>query len=136
MHGQIRENSGFTLVELMVVLIIIAVLIGVSIPIYFVFRERAREASTESDMKSMASAIEMYRNDYQVYPPQQGFPQNISSYFDGQAPEADFWNTAYSYVSSADSYQLTSSGKDKQAGTDDDIVFENGSMTASGAYDN
>ena len=133
---RIRQNRGFTLVELMVVVLIIVVLIGISVPAYFIFRERAREASTKSEMKSIVIAVEMYRNDYSVYPSPENFPHNIDNYFGGQAPEADFWNTPYAYDSDGDTYLLRSNGRDRQEGTAADIVFENGVMTSTGAYGN
>ncbi|MGM0366333.1 MAG: type II secretion system protein GspG [Actinomycetota bacterium] len=133
---RIKQNRGFTLVELMVVVLIVAVLIGISVPAYLIFRERAREASTKSEMKSIVIAIEMYRNDYSVYPSQENFPHDINNYFGAQAPEADFWNTPYVYDSDGDKYLLRSNGKDRQEGTADDIVFENGVMTFTGAYGN
>lgn len=131
-----KYMEGFSLVELMVAVVILAIILSVSIPIYFVFRDRARESSTENEMKSMVNAIELFKNDHGQYPPPAGFPDNIAPYYQENIPSTDFWESPYSYVLASDSYQLKSRGKDKVSGTADDIVFEEGALTGSGAYDN
>lgn len=85
-----RYRSGFTLVELMVVVIILAVLLGIAIPVYFVLKERALESSTEAEMKNMVHAIELYKNDNGQYPPEDSFPADIAHYYQ-QLPSRDSW---------------------------------------------
>lgn len=47
-----RKNSGFTLAELLIVVVIIAVLVGIIIPIFNVQLEQAREASDAANIRS------------------------------------------------------------------------------------
>ena len=119
----------------MVVVIILAVLLGIAIPVYFVLKERALESSTEAEMKNMVHAIELYKKDNGQYPPEDSFPADIAHYYQ-QLPSRDSWGSPYVYELTAESYQLKSSGKDKIPGTGDDIVFEEGNMVGEGAYHN
>lgn len=59
---------GFTFVELMVVLAIIALLLTVALPRYFSGLERAQEAVLKEDLFVMREAIDDYYVDKGVYP--------------------------------------------------------------------
>ncbi|MCR4961610.1 MAG: prepilin-type N-terminal cleavage/methylation domain-containing protein [Lachnospiraceae bacterium] len=52
-----KNNKGFTLLEIMIAIAIIVLLIGVLIPIYFKYRENAKEAMDASNVKSRCDAI-------------------------------------------------------------------------------
>lgn len=51
-------DSGFTLIELLVVILIIGVLSSIAIPVFLGQRQRAYDATVQSDMKNMATALE------------------------------------------------------------------------------
>lgn len=53
-------NNGFTMIELMAVVVIIAVLTAIAIPNYVALRNRAYEASAKSNMHSMQAATEEF----------------------------------------------------------------------------
>ena len=64
-----RKDKGFTLVELMVVIIILAVLTGIAIPSYLALRNRARIQATRSEMQNIGTALELYSADNEdVFP--------------------------------------------------------------------
>ncbi|MBS2033736.1 type II secretion system protein [bacterium] len=62
-------KRGFTLIELMIALAIIAILAAISIPRFMVARYRAYLSACLVNERNIATALESYRNDNRVYPP-------------------------------------------------------------------
>jgi len=58
------RRSGFTLIELLVVIAIIAILAAILFPVFARAREKARQASCNSNLKQLALAGNMYAQDY------------------------------------------------------------------------
>lgn len=58
------RRHGFTLIELLVVIAIIAILAAILFPVFARAREKARQASCESNVKQIALGILMYCQDY------------------------------------------------------------------------
>lgn len=63
------RQSGFTLIELLVVVGIIGVLSAIAIWNYMIAINRAKQKSTMSDMRSIASSWEHYAQDHNSYVP-------------------------------------------------------------------
>ncbi|GAC1442278.1 MAG: hypothetical protein NVS2B3_08250 [Vulcanimicrobiaceae bacterium] len=63
-----HAQDGFTLVELMVVVAIIALLAAVVIPNFVHARAQAAVSQTEANMKQISTALELYYADNQSYP--------------------------------------------------------------------
>jgi type IV pilus assembly protein PilA len=51
-----RDDEGFTLIELMVVVLIIAILIAIAIPTFLGAQDRARDRSAQSDLRNALTA--------------------------------------------------------------------------------
>ena len=63
-----KNKNGFSLVELLVVISIIAVLSAVLMVNFVGTRERSRDSQKVQDLNAIKSALRMYFNDYQYYP--------------------------------------------------------------------
>ncbi len=132
-----RKEKGFTLVELMVVIIILAVLTAIAIPSYMALRNRARIAAAQSELKNIATALEVYNSDIEEYPAEADWSGDLE---DGEymvpVPTTDPWNVAYIYnqpgLGAATGYTLYSCGPDKAddsgAAASDDIVITDGQL--------
>ena len=64
----IRPRGGFTLIELMVVLALIAMLVTIALPRYLASVERSKEAVLKSSLRTMRDAIDRYYADNERYP--------------------------------------------------------------------
>ena len=55
-----KEEKGFTLVELLVVIVILGVLAGIGVPTYRGFIDRSYEAATIAELQAVSMAIKYY----------------------------------------------------------------------------
>ena len=63
------KEKGFTIVELLIVIVVIAILAAISIVAYNGIQQRARDSQRQSDIATIAKALELYLIDNGSYPP-------------------------------------------------------------------
>ena len=63
-----EKKSGFTLIELMVVLAVIATLLAIAVPRYFASLEKSREAVLHQDLSLLRETLDKYYGDKGKYP--------------------------------------------------------------------
>ena len=64
-----RTQRGFTLIEILIVMVIITILAGISVAMYGNSVTRAKEATLSQDLKEMREAIDAYHADKNKWPP-------------------------------------------------------------------
>jgi prepilin-type N-terminal cleavage/methylation domain-containing protein len=67
MIKKVRAQRGFTLIELLIVVAIIAILAAIAVPNFLEAQVRSKVARTQSDLRTMATAMEAYYIDNNSY---------------------------------------------------------------------
>jgi len=62
-----KKESGFTLIELMIVIAIIGILAAIAIPQFSAYRQRSYNSSANADLRNAATAQEAYYVDHMTY---------------------------------------------------------------------
>ncbi len=128
-----RKQAGFTLIELMVVVVILAILAGLIIPRFMGETDKAKQAKAKIQIESLESALKMYKLDNGSYPTtEQGLKALVETPTVGNLPKnwrqggylekgkvpKDPWDSEYVYVcpGSHGDFDLSSLGADGEPG--------------------
>ena len=132
-----KQNlRAFTLIELMLVIVILAILAAIVVPKFSGSTERARVSAAQTQISNFGTALDAFEVDIGHYPKgrsglqdlmqQPRDAQNWHGPYLKDALPLDPWNNAYVYECpgkhNPSGYDLMSNGPDGRAGTEDDIA--------------
>lgn len=89
-----RNNKGFTLIELIMVIVILGILAAVVVPKFFSFTTEAHTAHKESVLGAIKSGLNLYAANALVETGYRDFPNNNSLTFASimdEVPDSDEW---------------------------------------------
>ncbi len=131
---QKRTQHGFTLIEVMVVVVILGILAAIVVPRIMDRPDEARKVKAQQDIRALEAALNLYRLDNYTYP---STDQGLEALAQKPVPDPprwkeggyidrlpmDPWQHPYQFLSpgSHGAIDIYSMGPDGQTGTDDDI---------------
>jgi general secretion pathway protein G len=133
LRSNFSRARGFTLVEMLLVLVILATLAAIVIPKMAGRGQQAKVTAAKSQINSMELALDSFEVDNGYFPKSGGLNDLVdqpagATGWKGpylKAIPLDPWGNPYTYdypgKHNANGYDLLSNGPDERAGTDDDI---------------
>jgi len=120
-----HKRAGFTLLEMMLVVVIIGILAGVAVFSISGQTENARRETTKASLRMLKSALEQYNGQFALY------PASLDQLATGTTKQLDKvprdgWKNTFMYYPGTNSnperpFDLFSTGKDKVPNTPDDL---------------
>jgi general secretion pathway protein G len=137
-----NAESGFSLIELLIVVAIIGIIAVLAYPNLIAAIQRSRQSRTVADLRLIGEALELYQNDHSRYPAiDNGTVADLVDelrIYVRNFNHLDGWGNAMYYDSDGTFYTVLSLGWDSNSDTpysfgtthtfDADIVFANGSF--------
>lgn len=123
-----RNNGGFTLIELILVTVIIGILAGMVVTTYGGRVHETQVRAAKGDIASYSNAIDLYALDHNDQ-----YPKTLDELVGGERNyvreiRKDPWGNPYNYTPATSAkkadYKVFSSGPDGQPGTPDDVTSD------------
>lgn len=127
-------KKGFSLIELLVVIVILGLLAAFVMPNVIGKGEQAKQKLTCVQMKAVAQSLELFKQDNGSYPEtEEGLEALVENpdeekyssftpggYFSGKVVPKDPWKNTYIYTLEEDSFDIISLGADRKEGGSDE----------------
>jgi prepilin-type N-terminal cleavage/methylation domain-containing protein len=128
-----RNQKGFTMIELMVVVVIVGILAAIAIPIYGKYVKQARTTEATGRMGEMITAAKAWAQEKGVWPTQDEFSQGLGILDPTETPNFTYAITGGGGGDPTTAFQITASGREKMDGVtvimDLDTINDNGEIT-------
>ena len=123
---QLSNSRGFTLLEIIVVITIIAILTALVAPKFLGRVDQSRQVDAQAQIELLGQALDLYRLEKGKYPSNEDGLKSIQPYLKKELPK-DPWGNEFHYKFPGDhgDYDLVSYGADNAEGGEDndlDIV--------------
>ncbi len=118
-----QTDRGFSLIELLIVVMIIGIIAAIAIPAFMDAIDRSKQRRSMGDMHSLTTANATYKLDLQVYTPNL-MDLQFQSYLQVVILN-DGWGNGFVYNTNGDNYDLTSLGRDGAVGPAPPVPWEN-----------
>jgi len=133
--NRLRDKRGFTLIEILVVVVILGILAGIVVPRLLDEPEKARRTKASVQIKSLEESVALFKLDNGFYPStEQGLQALVEKPVNGRIPPRwreggyikkvpkDPWNNEYVYLSPGihGDFDIISYGPDGEPGGEDD----------------
>lgn len=108
-----QKNSGFTLIELMITIVIIAILAAIALPSYQKYIKRTNIKAAQTDLVSLSLVFENYYQRNLSYPNQDySNTSELSVFPQWSASKTDIFEFSSKKVDSGKGYELIATAKD------------------------
>ena len=108
-----QKNSGFTLIELMITIVIIAILAAIALPSYQNYIKRTNIKAAQTDLVSLSLVFENYYQRNLSYPNQDySNTSELSVFPQWSASKTDIFEFSSKKVDSGKGYELIATAKD------------------------
>jgi len=138
MHHAIKKRAGFSLIELLIVIVILGGLVAVVAPGLMDSADQAKRDTVCLKMNDLQKRLDMFKLDNGMYPEtEEGFEALLSNPDTDKYPNyrakpylkklpKDSWKTPFVYIKQGDGFELISFAADRKEGGEEnakDILF-------------
>lgn len=104
-------RPGFTIVELLVVIVVIGILASITIVSYSGIQNNANDTAIKNDLRNFSTAMDLYRAEFGAYPSVLTTSMGLKFSKGSYGLDAQSYNVRYCYNSSTDVYIMYASSK-------------------------
>jgi general secretion pathway protein G len=124
-----RRRGGFTLIEVLLVLVILVILGSLAMTAYGPIQKKAKTDAAAAQLGLLKTGLQLFKLRHQQYPPELQYlwldAGSMGADWGGpyvdQPVEFDPWQRPWHYESQGNACRMSSDGNDGQPNTDDDV---------------